>query len=111
MKRQWLIWGEIAIVAGIAGLVWVRNDPFDLAQGKSLVENEPFTVSVTFEDKQPRVDRESHMHVSVARDGAPFDLFGNGYLLHVIIASEDFRDFRHTCQHLPLLPRQHQPQL
>lgn len=92
MKWRWLI-GVVAAVAAIAGLVTLQRESLALTP---LVQNEPFEVKVEFPEGWPKVGTSKHMHVLVFQNGQPFDVYQNGYALHLIVAKADFASFLHT---------------
>lgn len=93
MKYGWVIFGIGAVIV-VALLTWQsRQLTLPLTP---LVRNEPFEVEVKFPDGVPRVGQTRHAHVRVGKEGQAFDVYGNGYALHFIMANPDFSSFLHT---------------
>lgn len=62
----------------------------------TMYQNEPIGATVEFPDGRPQSGETKHVHVVVTRDEKPFDVYGSGYAIHLIVASTDFGSFLHT---------------
>lgn len=90
---KWWLAGLLASGAVVFGLIAWRREVLLLTP---MVQNEPFEVSVKFPEGWPSAGKTRHAHVLVSREGAPFDVYGNGYALHLIVANSHFTSFLHT---------------
>lgn len=94
--------GALVVLVIVAVVIVSRANQSSLRL-RPLVQNEPFAVSVEFE-RDPASAKASagkagetqHAHVQVTREGQPFDVYNNGYALHLIVANPDFSSFLHT---------------
>lgn len=89
-------WWAVGALGGIAAVSWLVTFQRESLALTPLVQNEPFEVKVEFPEGWPKVGTTKHMHVLVFQNGQPFDVYQNGYALHLIVAKADFTSFLHT---------------
>lgn len=98
MKKA-IIWWELGAVVliGILVAAWaIWGNDLSSLKLQPLVQNEPFALSVFFPDGSPQAGKTQPIRLQVDREGKPFDLYGENYAIHLIVANPDFSSFLHT---------------
>lgn len=101
-RRSWLAGVLVILGAVLISAVVIRHFTMNKNGAgldlKPLVKNEPFAVNVEFEGGSARAGQTQHAHVRVVQGEhhEPFDIYNNGYALHLVVASVDHASFLHT---------------